>query len=263
MNLYASLASFKAFINNLDNVEESTLLGVLESASRQIDAVADRTFYTYEDTRIYDGVSDRELLIHDLLAASLVEVDSGTGFVAWSLSDVSFQPTNSLPFTRVTVARDSGKAFPNCRESIRITGSWGAGDLRTSSPWARVVGAATVDAISNVVVVTDMAGVSAGQTLRVDAEQMYVQSVGESDINVLRGVNGTAAVAHGDAAVFTAIYPAEVVQSCLWLAGVLWRELNQAGLSTERIGEYSYKALSSEETAKTLSRLLGRVKRWG
>ena len=67
-------------------------------------------------------------------------------------------------------------------------------------------------------------GLAAGQTLRLNTEQVYVAAVTEDGLVVPRGLNGTAAASHlGGSALARFVYPAPVTEACLQLAMRAWQ----------------------------------------
>ena len=77
---------------------------------------------------------------------------------------------------------------------------------------------------ATVLTVTVAEGLSPGQTLSIDAEQLYVTSVSTNDLTVVRGVNGTAAAPHAEGSRITrSVYPNEITEACLLQTSRLWR----------------------------------------
>ena len=66
---------------------------------------------------------------------------------------------------------------------------------------------------------------AAGQTLRIEAEQVFVRAVDGQNLTVVRGVNGTTPVAHADGTdIYAYRYPPEVAEATLFTAARLWKQ---------------------------------------
>ena len=71
--------------------------------------------------------------------------------------------------------------------------------------------------------------VSAGQTIRVDDEQMFITSVSTNEIYVERGINGTTAATHSDEdVVYIYDYPWDIVHACLIQVMRWWKRKDTA-----------------------------------
>lgn len=80
--------------------------------------------------------------------------------------------------------------------------------------------------------VSSAANLGPAQTILVDTEQLYVTSISGNTLTVERGVNGTTAATHsGGATVYRYDYPALVVQACLDIAKLTFRNRDM-GMST-------------------------------
>ena len=211
LNLYADVAAFRRrFANSatLDSGDQVEVLRVLEAASREIDDYTRRTFYAETATRYFDGNGRAELWLPlskdgDLLSVTTLKVDEdGDGVYELTLAantDYWLWPDNVTPKNRIDINLNSTQlsAFPCGRRRVEIVGSWGY-TAATEIPAATL----NEDLDSSEVGVDVAAGTGAlfevGQTILIDAEQMYISAIATDTLTVTRGVNGTTAAAHTD-----------------------------------------------------------------
>lgn len=242
-NAYGDLTTLKsaAFLNTPDDTQDERLLGMLETASRWIDGYCDRHFFTTPGERRFDGTGRAVLAVTDLVSADEVRVRQGsTGrWVGWSSGDWLAYPLNAAPtepdgwpYTRIVVTA-GGRRFPLSRGGVVIAGAWGYGDVREDTG-LQVSGAGAAPEDTEIVVATPgsdpFVSLSAGHTVRIGDEQMYVTAVsddgrGATTLTVQRGVNGTTLATHAaGTGVEVYRYPAAVTEACLQQAAVWWRE---------------------------------------
>lgn len=269
MNSYADIALLKSKLGVTGTTLDAELLTLAIAASREIDAQAGRVFYVIEnEARVFDGSTGGVLLIDDLLSASEVatDVDGDESYGdTWAEgTEYVLEPRTTFPKTALRVHLDEHDMTlgRGRRLYFRITGNWGAGDMKSATPW-RDGGFLLTAADDTTTSVTLSSGdyVSPGMTIRCDEEQMFVESVAGTAATVIRGVNNTESDAHTSEAVSFAQYPETVVNATAWLAASFWREFASAGYESERIGDYSYKMAAGNRTATVLSRLVNSVRR--
>ena len=241
-NTYADLSMLKApgALDITGASYDARLLTLLESASRWIDGYCNRRFYVLEAARRFDG-GGPELPTPDLVRVDrLRTAQNGTGVfeTEWTADDYRLEPANAepsqawgSPYRRVAAAgrlkRQGG--FPAGPAAVEITGRWGYREVWQETGAllqpgiVLAAGAATLSLV-------DRGGLAAGQTLRLNGEQVYVVKVSGSDLTVRRGVNGTAAASHlGGSALSLFVYPAPVAEVCLQLAMRAWQRRNSDG----------------------------------
>ena len=242
-NAYGDLTTLKsaAFLNTPDDGHDARLLGMLETASRWIDGYCDRHFYVTAAKRRFDGTGRVVLAVTDLVSVAEVRVRQGptVRWIGWNAGDWLAYPLNAAPtepdgrpYTRI-VATAGGRRFPLSRGGVMVDGTWGYSDVREDSG-LQVSGAeaATEDTAITVAASDDGPSValSAGHTVRIGDEQMYVTAVsddgqGTLTLAVQRGVNGTSpATLAVDSGVSVYRYPSAVTEACLLQATVWWRE---------------------------------------
>lgn len=243
-NTYVTLDDLKgpSALNITGSRDDARLLAMAEAASRLIDRHCNRRFYVSRATRRFDGNGGSRLLLPDLVRVDDrgVRTDDGrdgTSGTTWSPRDYVLLPRNadpegsgdhSRPYTSIEVSgRGSRQAWPDGRGTVQIAGEWGwQRRLRRRGETRGVV----ADAEAREVRVSIGSGVTAGHTLLIDEEQIYVREAGDDTLTVDRGVNGTGASAHdAGTPVYAFEYPGPVVEAALLQAVRLWRLANGGG----------------------------------
>ena len=240
-NVYADLATLKSpsVLNVPDDTHDTRLLGMLEAASRWIDGYCGRQFAAVHGERRFDGTGKASLTVPDLVSVSEVRVRVASGeWVVWSSGDWLLYPLNAAPtepggrpYTRIMLA-GKHRRFPLSRAGVAVRGVWGYGDVREDTG-VRTGGDTPVAVADSALIVASDGGVihlSAGQTIRIGDEQLYVTAVSTDDqdvttLTVQRGVNGTTAAVHAvGSGISVYRYPRGVAEACLLQAAVWWRE---------------------------------------
>ena len=248
-NAYCDLATLKSggALNITGSAYDSRLLALLEEASRRIDGYCNRHFYVLHTTRRFDvnwevnwpvnwpAGGGMQLLVPDLIGVERVSAGnpgSGPGIDwAWAPEDYRLYPLDAAPtqpwgrpYTRLAVSHDAsaGRCFPTGPATVEITGRWGFREVKADSGTA-IKDDADLEALDTRLTLVEGGILSAGQTLSVGAEQLYVAAVDGEDVTVERGVNGTdAAVNPAGSAIAVYRYPGPVTEACLQLASQMW-----------------------------------------
>ena len=228
-NAYADLATLKSasLLNVAVDDFDDRLLGLLGSASRWIDGYCDRHFAARHARLTFDGSSDSSggdsLAVPDLIEVSSISVGLDAGRRSeWSADDWTLYPLNAepdepwgRPYTRIKVAAGSTRRFVRGSGAVIVDGVWGYNRRLVDSGWlvadmAPVGSGDTSIAAAAGNGVTPLA-VSAGHTIRIDDEQLFVTSVDRAagattaTLGVERGVNGTSAAAHASGQAASAV----------------------------------------------------------
>lgn len=231
-NAYVSLDILKsASVLNISGAEyDNRLLQLAEAASRAIDRWCNRHFFLRRASLRFDGDGGTSLIVPDLISVDDggVRTDhngSGTYQTVWGKADYILLPTNAdastHPYTSLQASDFGGKHFPAGKARVQIAGNWGW--------WERLRGAAeTANAVSDAttsrLTLSTRTDVSAGHTLLIDTEQIYVRVRNKNTITAIRGVNGTTATAHSaNSAIHIYEYPPPIAEAALMLAARLWR----------------------------------------
>lgn len=238
-NLYADTGQFaRRFANaaTLDTADLAEVLTVLEASSRAIDDYCDRHFYTQTATRVFNGDGCTSMWIPDLVSATTVKLDEdedGTFETTLTTSDyrlirAGHWDVDGTPKTKIEL-KSSGAigAFQPTARLLQIVGSWGY------TADTEVTGATlgeNLDDSETGIDVNDGTLFDRGQTLLIDSEQMYITSISTNTLTVVRGVNGTTAVAHTDTdqAIYRYVYVPEVVEATLAQAARIWKRRETA-----------------------------------
>ena len=146
-NCYALLSDLKMpnRLNISDSNSDDMLEGILEDASRDIDGVCHRWFYTDADSDdpqafYYTAQSTRDLFVDDIRTATdlTIEIDyNNDGVYETLLTTVDYilEPSNALakgqPFRKITLRANNGfpKDVPN---GVKVTAHWGWASVPTS-----------------------------------------------------------------------------------------------------------------------------------
>ena len=110
VNPYCSLAEVKASLRipTGDTVDDALLTTAINAASRQIDGICERRFYSETATRVF--VPDSSILVDtdDIVSITTLKTNSGNGFTTTIPStEYQLEPLNGIaggisqPFTRI------------------------------------------------------------------------------------------------------------------------------------------------------------------
>lgn len=265
MNLYATPADIIARIPAAAG-SEAVLLPLLALASREVDARTRRHCYVVSETRDFDAIDVRRVLLNDLLTITSLKTDETEDYTyatTWAATDYLLAPWNTWPKTLLSVAPDGDYAFDISHpRSVRITGTWGYGDGQRAAPWDDNSGTITLaDATTTAAVISSAGIVVQGATYLIDgSEQIYIVSTSGTAAVVTRGMNGTTAAAHTTATLKRAAYPLMVKEAAIYIARELYLAAPGEQYTSEVIGEYEYTranltAITTREQA-ILSRFL-------
>ena len=293
MTVYHTYASTEDFRNYLAGTtyssawtsDATTIRTILESASRTMDAfVNDQSWGVIEETRLYDlGSGD---LVQDprsktvdsggiittrsriaavpldrwLISATTVtsyadtartSSETLTGGIA---NDYILRPYNSTPKTELTLTEETTKSFGAGQQVLSIAGKWGWNE--DTSPDTTTLNGAITSTTATSVVLTSAANFSAGNTILIGTEQIYVRSITSNTLTVTRGVNGTTAATHLDSVTVSRyIYESLVRQVCLDIGRVLWRDHDLGNVDTLSVGDQSVRVRSKVEINDALKSL--------
>jgi hypothetical protein len=256
MNCYANIADLKSSLGVTSTTDDTIMRKNIDAASRMIDRYCGRRFYVTSETKYFDGRTP--LWIPDLLAVTTLKTDDD--------GDATFENTfattdyllygpgeedalNRYPRIRIELSTDSDYgSFGAGKKSVEIVGTWGYGDGISATPY--LIDTTTneaLDASEVGVDVTAATNLSAGQTILIESEQMFIESITTTTLTVIRGVNGTTAATHDTAkAIYIYQYPFDVWECCLALSSAIYQNRNKQGIQSERLGDYSY-SLSKEQ----------------
>jgi len=241
---YSSLDTLKSagVLNLAGNLYDGRLLALLETASRWIDGYCNRPFYAVSATRLFDGNGRQRLPLPDLIGITALQTrpNPGAAWIEWAVEDYQPYPADAgprqpggRPYGGVAVSPEgaaAGRVFPAGVATVSIAGLWGFGAVTAASGTTLKAGS-PLTAAANTLTAAAEGKISAGQTLAIGAEQLYVTAVEGAAVAVWRGVNGTAAAAH-DAETAMAVYqyPGPVAEAALQLAADWWHRRDRFAL---------------------------------
>ena len=131
-------------------------------------------------------------------------------------------PYDSTPFLGFKKSTESSKAFNGGQKTLVVDGTWGWQDTES----IELTGTSeALDATERDVDVSSASNCSEGMTIKVENELMYVESIAGNTLTVIRGVHGTTAATHSTSqSVTRQTFPDDVVQTCLEITRVRYRE---------------------------------------
>lgn len=273
MNCYTTLDYVKSILGLTDTTHDERLLQDMETSSRAIDEYCGRFFYVEKATKSFsiDLSTNNPWYIlldqEDLLSVDTVELDDdgdedytdGT----WTTSDYILYPRNTWPKNSITMNINTTTASLLYPSAVRIGGNWGYGDGKRQNPYsANGLTVEVADAVSEAVRINTSTKVKIGQTLLADSEQMFVTAIptagDDVDITVIRGVNGTTAASHtGGPLAYIYTYPSIVMKVCALATIVLYKNAGRPNVSSESIGDYSYRTDQNANSAGFLGSKTG------
>ena len=249
MNLYQDLDTLRAALDvaESDTAQDADLLRVAEPVSRQIDAycqIAGRSsvgldgfgFFPRTETRLLmPDMSNRLLEVRGpkLLTLTSLKVDSaGDDTYATTLvedTDFVLEPRSGLPKSAVRFLANATTTFRQGSGSslgvVQVIGDWGEFEETESVGTTNEA----LDATETGVDLVSGHTLTAGRTIKVESEQMYVSSITGDTATVERGVNGSTAATHDNTKAVTAYrYPRAVEQACLMQSMRLHRRRSTA-----------------------------------
>lgn len=239
-NAYVSLDVLKdaSALNIAGTDYDARLLALAEAASAVIDRRCNRHFFARRAALQFYGAGAARLLVPDLISVDPdgIRVDTaGDGAFAaiWDSADYRLLPLNadpasagnpaSQPYTQIEAL--NGRRFPAGSARTQVSGIWGW-HQRLRRATERVGGetAADADTIALTGTASGLSKISAGNTLLIDDEQVYVRARADDALTVARGVNGTAATTHtAGGAIDVYEYPPPIAEAARLLAMRLWQ----------------------------------------
>ena len=235
LNLYGTPDALKVRLSIADNSHDEILWHLLNVASRTVEGICGRVFYTRREVRTFGVRHSYTLFVDDLIAAEQVKEDcDGDGafervvdageYALYPLEARPTTPSGRPYFALKKVLRSDVSTFPLGVQSVEVTGEWGFRKVSLFVDTYVDNNGGSVTAASRSFTLDDTRHVKAGETFLIRGEQMFVSQVGASVVNVTRGVNETVAVEllDGDQ-VLRIMYPAEVAEATLLLAVDRWR----------------------------------------
>jgi len=253
VNCYCSITDIKDALGITSTTDDTIMRKIAQAASREIDLYTRRHFYVKSATRYFDGAGSR-LWVSDLLSVTTLKTDEdgdATYENTFTTDDYHLYPLNDYPKIYIDLSSDSdyGSFGGGIKKAVEIAGSWGYGDGISSSPYISdtTLSAAISSTTATTFTVTSATNLSAGHTILIDDEQIFIYSISSSTLTVERGVNGTTAATHDDSTtIYIYQYPYDIWQACISLSVAIYQNRGKQGIMTERLGDYSYSISKSQ-----------------
>ena len=254
--------------------DATSIRRILEAASRRIDDYCGGgTFGPLTETRHYDigSGSLRDSPQYQTVAVSdLATTVSTPGVIpldGWIVSpttvtayggtdratsetltegynaDFWLMPYNSAPKTILKLNEDTTKGFDAGQQTLSILGSWGYTADTVSVTTSDAIGSTTATSAS----VTSATNLGPAQTILIDSEQLYITAISGNTLTLERGVNGSTAATHsGGASLYRYDYPELVVQACLDLSKIVFRDRDLGAATTIGSGDAAISGAAGE-----------------
>ncbi len=239
---YTTLTELREeYLSTTTTTEDATLLALIRSTSREMDAVAHRRFYPRIQTRSFDTPERDSLwLDDDLLELTTLLNGDGQAFTA---GQYRLYPLNETPKHEVRVLSSSSRRWEASSSgdpegAISATGVWGYHRyysdawLNTGATLSAAISSTTATALT-----TDVQPLRRGHLIRIDSEYMHVSQIANV-VTVVRGVNGSTAATHSSGATVYRWYQPEIEMVCRMAAAAYYRlRTNPVGDSVQIGGE--------------------------
>lgn len=251
MNSYITIEELKDDLGLVDETQDLRLLECCEQASRTIDLITGRTFYTTAATKYYDG--NTPLDTDDFISITTLQTDEDGDLDydnTLAVTDYLTWPYNTYPKSRLKISPNSDYgSFGSGDKSVKITGVFGYGDGISDSPYVNsgttVLTTCTTGAALLYPAEFSRDYLRVGDTARIDTEQVYIKSKSASAFRIDRAVNGSTAASHAaGATIYTYKYPKDIITVCRSIACRLYQDLGKT-LQSERLGDYGYTKLEN------------------
>ena len=147
-NGYCSLADIKSSLRITDTVDDSLLELAVEAASREIDGMCERQFFTTNATRIYAPRDSLVVETDDIVTVTSIKVSSaadGIFDITWSPSDYQLEPLNgfasgiAVPRNQIRAVGDFTFPLSGGEATVQVIGTFGYSPLPTAIKQATVI----------------------------------------------------------------------------------------------------------------------------
>ncbi len=243
-NAYATLTDYKNYVTarnqtpSTGDTDDDVIEMLLDAASRYIDNETQRIFYPMVQTRYFDVPEGRELDVDEDLLEVLSITNGGASLASseYNLVPRNYSPAYGIKITDVSSYAWTSNAAGSMEQAIVVNGVWGYHD-KYSQAWGNSITITEdLDTSETAVDVSSHTIFSAGHIIRIDNELMLITGVASS-ITVVRGWNGSTAVAHSNGTsieIWHAMHGAK--QACLEIAQATYhRRFGKSLSNTETV----------------------------
>lgn len=198
---YTTRAIVKSqYLDVTQTTDDALITDIVKDVSRQIDAVSNRRFAPFIQTRYFDTPLGYDLYF-DTDLFSVTSITNGQG-AALTASDYKLYPLNESPKQKATIIKSTGLEWQmngtsDPEGAISVAGAW---CYARDGGWidsGAVLGVGANDTTTSLTVTTGK--INVGQLVKIDDEYLYVTAVTVSTsdtLTVVRGVNGSTAASH-------------------------------------------------------------------
>jgi hypothetical protein len=248
---------------------------ILEASSRRIDDYCrGGTFGPVTQTRFYDigsgtlrnspqytTSSDTGNLTTTTSTAGVIPLDgwmiSSTTVTAYGATDRAtsetltegynadffLMPYNFDPKTILKLNEDTTKGFDAGQQTLSVVAEWGYTANTLSVTTSDAITSTTATSVS----VSSATDLGPAQTILIDSEQLYITAISGNTLTVERAVNGSTGATHsGGASLSRYDYPELVVQACLDLSKIVFRDRDMGTVTSIGSGEAAITSAEGE-----------------
>jgi len=207
---YTTLADLRTYSGSTATGEDTLLLDLIRTTSRDINKIGGHKYYPRVETRTYDYPDGYQLdFDDDLLALTTLSNPSGTTVAStnYRLIPVNGYPKFAVRLLGSTTVQWQQNASGFNEDSVTALGVWGY-HPNYDDAWLDISAtlAAAITTTSATSFTCTTGKVRAGDLLKIDSEYIYAVSVsvsGSDTVTCIRGVNGSTAATH---LISTALY---------------------------------------------------------
>jgi hypothetical protein len=147
-NGYATLAQLKASLRITDTVDDDLLELAIESASREIDAVCERNFFSTAGTRIYTPRDSYVVEIDDVVSVTSVKSSGAADGIfdtTWTTTDYQLEPLNGIaggiavPYSFIRAVGDFTWPVSGKEATVQVVGTFGFASVPTAIKQATIL----------------------------------------------------------------------------------------------------------------------------
>jgi len=158
-------------------------------------------------------------------------------------ADFWLMPYNFNPKTILKLNEDTAKSLDAGQQTLSIVGEWGYTANTVSVTTSDAIGSTTATSVS----VTSATNLGPAQTILIDSEQLYITAISGNTLTVERAVNGTTGATHsGGVSLYRYDYPELVVQACLDLSKIVFRDRDLGTATSIGSGEAAITSAEGE-----------------
>jgi len=138
---------------------------------------------------------------------------------------------------------DTTKGFDGGQQTLSVVAEWGYTANTLSVTTSDAITSTTATSVS----VTSATNLGPAQTILIDSEQLYITAISGNTLTVERAVNGSTAATHsGGASLYRYDYPELVVQACLDLSKIVFRDRDMGTVTSIGAGEAAITSAEGE-----------------